>query len=329
MKKEITPIFIFSLPRSGSTLVQEILMNTENISSHSETWSLLPIIYATKKEGSLTLYSHEKSFLAHEDFINSFPNKKEDHNTLIRNYFTGIVKYLSAPDVTYFVEKTPRNYLIIDEIAEIFPNAKFIFLFRNPLGIISSLLKTKRSNRFRTFYNAKTDLFDAPKKLSEGYEKYSERSIKIVYDDLVSNPEKTIKQLAKYLDLDPNSQRADNIELGNLSGRLGDPNIKNRKKIDTNSINVWKVILNNPLRKRVLFKYLKGLDERYVLHAGLSKKQLVNSLKKNKSKQDNFLQLKKSLIDVFDVSYAYLVYKFKLEIFFKKGNKWLQKSSLE
>ena len=51
------PIFVFSLPRSGSTLLQRVLMSHNDISSVAEPWILLPQIYSLKKEGTLSEYS--------------------------------------------------------------------------------------------------------------------------------------------------------------------------------------------------------------------------------------------------------------------------------
>ena len=65
------PIFIFSLPRAGSTLIQRVLMSNKDICSVAEPWILLPQIYALKGEGSLSEYSSLTSFIAMSDFVNS------------------------------------------------------------------------------------------------------------------------------------------------------------------------------------------------------------------------------------------------------------------
>ena len=37
-----SPIFLFSLPRSGSTLLQRVLMSHKDIASVAEPWLMLP-----------------------------------------------------------------------------------------------------------------------------------------------------------------------------------------------------------------------------------------------------------------------------------------------
>jgi len=64
---EIKPIFVFSLPRSGSTLMQRILGSSTEISTVSEPWILLPLFYALKKEGVYAEYGHDVLVDAVED----------------------------------------------------------------------------------------------------------------------------------------------------------------------------------------------------------------------------------------------------------------------
>jgi len=47
----ITPIFIFSLPRSGSTLMERILATHPAVGTASEPWILLPFLYTRIRDG--------------------------------------------------------------------------------------------------------------------------------------------------------------------------------------------------------------------------------------------------------------------------------------
>ena len=59
MKQSVTPIFIFSLPRSGSTLLQRLIGADTNVSYASEPWILLPFFYALKDTGASAEYNHQ------------------------------------------------------------------------------------------------------------------------------------------------------------------------------------------------------------------------------------------------------------------------------
>ena len=136
----LNPIFIFSLPRSGSTLLQKIITSSNLVSSTSEPWLLLPLIYQEKKEGLISIYSHKKSNIA----LAEIKNKVSNYDKLLADFVISIYSELSDDKSIYFLDKTPRYYLIIDDIVRIFPKAKFIFLFRNPLSQLTSKLIQKK-----------------------------------------------------------------------------------------------------------------------------------------------------------------------------------------
>lgn len=136
------PIFVFSLPRSGSTLLQRILGGHPEIVTTSEPWILLPFLYVLKESGLFSEYGHSGCYKAVGDFFDGFPNGKDDYLKEV-NCFTKKLyqKYINNEE-KYFVDKTPRYSLIVDEIITTFPEAKVIFLWRNPLAIISSIIDT-------------------------------------------------------------------------------------------------------------------------------------------------------------------------------------------
>ena len=43
----------------------------------------------------------------------------------------------------YFLDKTPRYYLVIPELYCTFPKAHYIFLLRNPVAVLCSILETR------------------------------------------------------------------------------------------------------------------------------------------------------------------------------------------
>ena len=137
-----SPIFIFSLPRSGSTLLQRILMSHSQICSIAEPWILLPQFYMLKKNGTLSDYSSLTAYKAVTDFVENLPKKHKDYKNSLRDFVLDLYQKQCQNNERYFLDKTPRYYLIIDEIIDLFPDAKFIFLFRNPVHIYASSINT-------------------------------------------------------------------------------------------------------------------------------------------------------------------------------------------
>ena len=127
----VYPIFIIGLPRSGSTLIESILTsNKENIISFGEcnvfNVSILdqigPKIYSEKFDN--------KKF---EFIIN-----KESLNQSI------LEKYSQYSDIKHekFVDKSLENFFNIELIRSIYPKAKFIHTYRNPLDSVISIYQS-------------------------------------------------------------------------------------------------------------------------------------------------------------------------------------------
>ena len=127
----VNPIFIIGLPRSGSTLIESILTSSkENIISFGEcnvfNVSILdqigPKIYSEKFDN--------KKF---EFLIN-----KESLNKSI------LEKYSQYSDIKHdkFVDKSLENFFNIELIRSIYPKAKFIHTYRNPMDSVISIYQS-------------------------------------------------------------------------------------------------------------------------------------------------------------------------------------------
>ena len=228
------PIFIFSLPRAGSTLLQRILMSHNEIASVAEPWLLLPQIYALKNQGSISEYS---SFTANQgisDFIMNLPQKEVDYRNSLRDFVLELYAKQCKNNEMFFLDKTPRYYLIIDEIVELFPDAKFVFLFRNPIHVYSSIVNTWGKKRFNKLFSTYDDIILGTPKLSEAYIRNQHKSLAIKYEDLILNPDIEVKKLFDYLGLEYKKQLINEFSQQNTKGNLGDPTGVNKySKIST------------------------------------------------------------------------------------------------
>lgn len=193
-----SPIFLFSLPRSGSTLLQRVLMSHQDIASVAEPWILLPYINSIKLEGTLSDYSHITSSNAINDFINNLPNKDMDYYELLGDFLQSLYTKQCSKHEKYFLDKTPRYYNIIPEINKIYPNAKFIFLFRNPLHILSSIIETWCVGELDGLYIYHRDLYHGPKLLAEGYSILKNKAFSLQYEEFIKNPKNHRKYVYIY-----------------------------------------------------------------------------------------------------------------------------------
>tara|TARA_B110000046_G_C12988748_1_gene396886 strand:+ start:836 stop:1819 length:984 start_codon:yes stop_codon:yes gene_type:complete len=316
---KITPIFIFSLPRSGSTLLQKIIASSNQVSTSSEPWILLPLLYSQKEQGTFTEYSHKLSVRAMNDVKKQLLLNGNNYDKYLEKYILSIYEGLSDTNSKYFLDKTPRYYLIIDEISKIFPDAKFIFLFRNPLSQLASQIEIHNS-RFKTIYGDSIDILHGHNLLMSSYNKLKNKSIQINYFELITDVDSAIAKINKYLNINIDNSIINKLSDVKLKGTLGDPKMTNNvsDKISNQSLNKWKKSFNNPIRRYVAKKYLKRIDLEYFELTGVSKEDLLIELKKTKNNYFWFL------LDFFDLIYCFINMKFKPNIIFSKNNSWVK-----
>ena len=255
------PIFLFSLPRAGSTLLQRILTSHRKIGATAEPWILLPFVYATRPSGVFSEYSHEQSQMAVADFIETLPNGESSFFSNLGEFVCNLYQGQLRNNESYFLDKTPRYYLIIPEIEKMFPKAKFVFLFRNPLAVMASVIETWNRGTLR-FYNNYIDLYLGPKRLAEGYDLLQEKSASIQYEALVADPETEVKRLCEYLEIDFDSSVLTDFSTVSLHGRMGDKTGKAKyKHIERASLDKWKTTFNSKRRIRYAESYLDFLGD--------------------------------------------------------------------
>lgn len=117
---EITPIFIVGLPRSGKTLCETLLVNNALIHPAGERALL---------EENLFAYGDLKNPLGLVEQLLSLPANKI--TGLAQNYL-GQIKSSSGEEL-FVVDTVPINYCYVGFIKLIFPNAKIIHCFRDPM----------------------------------------------------------------------------------------------------------------------------------------------------------------------------------------------------
>jgi len=285
-------------------------MTNKNITSVAEPWLLLPFVHTIKEKGILARYNHKVCYNAFQDFISNIGGKEVYYNEL-RKFTLNLYKNASKNRTSkYFLDKTPRYYLIINEIAKIFPNAKFIFLFRNPLDILSSVIRTWHKDKLLTLHGSFIDLFEGPKCLLDGFIKMQSRSLKINYEDLVCNPKNELLKLSEYLELKYQNFNLSKYNMTELNGRMGDNiGIRNYKSISKKSINKWENSINSYFRKKYAQNYIENLNKNYLALTNNKKSDLIKKIKKIKVNRIGV----RDYID-FKISNVYRVVKLKFQI---------------
>jgi hypothetical protein len=325
---KIIPIFIFSLPRSGSTLLQKIIASSKDVSTSAEPWILLPLLYSQKNEGVLTEYSHSKARKAFDQINLKLCENSKCYDQYLKDFVLSIYKGLSDEKSVFFLDKTPRYYLIIKEIEKLFPESKFIFLFRNPLSIYSSKLNTRRNNSFKYLYSDNIDLIYGNKLLAEGYLRFKDKSMKIIYRDLINDKNEILKQLELFLGFELNKDVFEDLSKVVIKGEMGDPGLLGlvNNHINNSSLKKWETTFNTPFRKKIAINYLYKLDDNFFECLEVSRESLINEVKNIKVRfRDN---LKYTFKDYLHYTYSYVNSKFKPYLFFSSKYNWINNKYL-
>ena len=133
--KNYFPIFIVGLPRSGSTLLETILSNNNELKGLGENAVINMAILNQISEKIFVNNFDDKNFTL------SIDNQKLE--SFVLKKFNNLFEFNNN---LKFVDKTLVNFFNIDIILNLFPNAKFLHCFRNlndaVIAIFQSLLPT-------------------------------------------------------------------------------------------------------------------------------------------------------------------------------------------
>jgi len=188
------PIFLIGFPRSGTTLLDTILRTNKSIEIIEEK----PVL---------------RNFLRNLDIKikNNFNHLDNLDKKFIQNmqnfYFEEREQYLENKKTKIVIDKMPLNIIYIAEILRFFPNAKFIFALRNPYdSILSCFMQQFELNpAMKNFTSLESSviLYDLVMKLCTIYrDVFSINCHFIKYEDLVTDFEKTTKEIFKFLEID-------------------------------------------------------------------------------------------------------------------------------
>jgi len=272
------PLFLLSLPRSGSTLVQRVLAAHDEISTSPETWLMLPQVYAMRERGAFAEYGHTPASRAIREFAERLPGGAADYDEELRRFLLALYARASGGTGTYFLDKTPRYHFVADDLFRIFPEAKVVFLWRDPLAVVASITETWGRGRWNVG-RWRNDLFDGVANLVTAYEANATRAHSVRYEDLVGDDPAAWRELFEYLGLgfDPSVLRE--FHAVDLRARMGDPTGTVRYDTITGaSLERWKTTLRSPVRKHWCRNYLEWIGPTRLSTMGYEMDELLGAL---------------------------------------------------
>ncbi len=247
----IRPLFLLSLPRTGSTLVQRVLAAHPKVATASEPWLLLPLIYARREKGVRAEYAHLAAAPAIQDFAEARQGGSAAFDDRLRAFVEGVYEDAAGEGAAYFLDKTPHYHFIADDLFRLFPDAKFVFLWRNPLGVLASCLDTIRENRFEP-YLFRSEFTRGQASLVKAFEDNRARAHATRFEDLLGpDAERYWRAVIEYLELEWDPSILTGFTDVELQGRFGDPTgIKLYNKLSSEPLEKWRASFRGPVRQR-------------------------------------------------------------------------------
>ncbi|MEM9403365.1 MAG: sulfotransferase [Pseudomonadota bacterium] len=184
------PVFIFGLPRSGTTLVDRIMSSHPAASSLGENNDFT---YAVMRHGSPAASRDElMSKVARSDMA-----------SLGEGYWRACLGYSEAGPK--LVNNTPGNHLYLGLIAKSLPNAKIVHVYRHPVASCYAMFKSLfrmgypfsyALDDLATYWLAYRELMDHWRSL------FGDRILDVSYEELVDDQETISRELITHCGLD-------------------------------------------------------------------------------------------------------------------------------
>lgn len=263
------PLFLLSLPRSGSTLLQRILGSHDAVATSPEPWLLLPQVYAMRESGAFAEYGQVPSSRAIREFAGRLPGGEEAYLDALRAFAMDLYSRAAAGSgAEYFLDKTPRYHFIAGDLFRIFPEGRFVFLWRNPLSVVSSIVDTWSAGRWK-LERWHADLFEGPPNLVRAFGAERERCFAVRFENLVTSPERVLPELFAYLDLTFDPAVLEGFSSVRWQARMGDPTGTARYgELSTEPLDKWKATIRGAVRTRWARSYLASLGRECLAEMG-------------------------------------------------------------
>lgn len=222
-------VFLIGAPRSGSTLLARMLGSHPQIAAPAELHLITPLAhlgYFARVERAP--YDPIITEAAMRELVAALPGGERDYLDALRACSDRIyAQLLAKTGRSLLLDKTPAYALVLDFLAKLYPQARYIVLTRNPLAVWSSFVQS--------FFDGDAEAAHAHNPLLERYVPALARFLRerpvalchVRYEELVSEPEMALDSLCRFLGLDFRPEMVDygsRAENRERSARgLGDP----------------------------------------------------------------------------------------------------------
>ena len=228
-RSDVTPIFIVGLPRSGSTLLEQILASHSAIEGTHELHEMVSSMRNVKESSNI-----DKRF---PHALESF--KARQWQMLGQEYLATTEKYRT--DKLFFIDKNPNNFSFIGAIKLSIPNAKIINAKRHPLdscfGSYKQLFASGQPfsydlTELGEYYMEYERIMSHWKEVCEGF------VLDVNYEDVVSDLDSQVKRILEFCEVPFEESCLRFYETKRAVKTASSEQV--RKPIYSSSVNLWR-----------------------------------------------------------------------------------------
>tara|TARA_B100001057_G_scaffold469388_1_gene529679 strand:+ start:3627 stop:5177 length:1551 start_codon:yes stop_codon:yes gene_type:complete len=185
-------IFVLGMPRSGTTLVEQIISSHDDVIGGGE----MPILPNIMKKNFL------EDNLLNETTVNRIINSTYEKQNISKQY-QNYINYFNIGQ-KYILDKSLLNFFWIGFIKILFPNAKVVHCFREPKNNCLSMYKNLFEESLKFSYD-EDDLIGFYKMYQDLMKFWQfEKKVNLInvsYESLIANNESEIKRIIKECEL--------------------------------------------------------------------------------------------------------------------------------
>ena len=207
------PIFVFSAGwRAGSTLLQRLLCSHPDIMIWGENRAICQELEAadakvTELQDLSRAQQERADGTLHQAWIPMINPDRSDWQEGVRRLFLSLYAEPSrGRGACRWGFKEVRHDLSTARfLRELFPNARFLLLIRNPVDCLASARATTKGGRgLLVEAGGARGFLDHWRRLAESFAEAGEADLacRIRYEDLVTDPETSIAEIASFIDVD-------------------------------------------------------------------------------------------------------------------------------
>jgi hypothetical protein len=233
------PIFVVGTMRSGSTLFRLILDAHPRIAISEET-GFMRALAATKR---IPDWKHGRGWYERIGWTEA------EIDARLRDFYSGMFeRHALAQGKQRWGEKTPFHSGHIAQMASVFPDSVFVGIVRHPGAVVHSLVRN-----FRYDSADAAVYWDETNKeiLRRGLELGDDRFALLRYEDLVQEPEGTLRELLDWLgeSWSDDVLRHNDVQAARGTPRLSVGNTRTRDPITTEAADRWTDGLPDPAQQ--------------------------------------------------------------------------------